>query len=208
MGCFAMRILSLLVFLSLILGVTTLHAHKGEKHSTNKEEKVEKVSEVKKDEQVERIQAVGDMESVKARAVSTDEPESPSQSISLKEALFEHIHNKVVHFPIALGTVALLLFLLSFRWPEMESGARLLVLLGALSTIVVFFTGQAQEEFLEGSPLVGTHEKLGIATALSFWIWVVFNYWKPIRKFAWVWGLVVSSLVLITAFYGGLLSHG
>ncbi|MFQ6040682.1 MAG: hypothetical protein ACE5PV_07490 [Candidatus Poribacteria bacterium] len=202
MRCFTMRILLIGVFLFLISGVTTLHAHEGEKHDTKKEEKVSKVKEV------EKIQAVGDTEPVEASAVSTEETESPLSGISLKEALLEHLHNKVVHFPIALGTAAALLLLLAFRWPEIEMGARLLVLFGALSTIIVFFTGQAQEEFFEGDRLLGIHETLGIATTLSFWIWVVFNYWKPLRRFAWAWGLVVAALVLITGFYGGLLSHG
>lgn len=125
----------------------------------------------------------------------------------IKETLFGHLHNKVIHFPIAFGVGAALLFLLALRWPEMKAGARVLVLLGALSTIISVFPGLAQKGPYEGSNIIKLHQNLGIVTTFSFWIWVLFSYWRPLKRYAWIWGLVVAALVMVTAFYGGQLTH-
>lgn len=139
------------------------------------------------------------------------EAEAPYTLPPLAQALTEHLHNKVVHFPIALGLTAALLFLLAFRWPELDRAARLLVLFGALAAVLAWASGTAQEEAFEGKAkewLAEFHENLGIATLVGYWVWVAFAYLRPLKRWAWLVGLLMAVLISITGFYGGLVAHG
>jgi uncharacterized membrane protein len=130
---------------------------------------------------------------------------------SLKESLFEHFHNTVVHFPIAFALGGSILFLLSLWIREMESGARAIVILGTIAVIITLITGQIQSSSFEEESkrwLVNIHRVWGIVSTLSFLVWTLICHLKPLRRYAWLWGLVVSAIVLITGFYGGLISHG
>lgn len=120
-------------------------------------------------------------------------------------------HNKLVHFPVALGLTALLFFLLAIRRPALAEGARILVLLGALSTIPVYFAGVSQSQEFMNDPkqwLMLTHRSWGIATAVGFWLWTVVCYYKPLQKYAWVWGIVMAGAITVTAMLGGLVANG
>jgi len=127
------------------------------------------------------------------------------------EALVEHPHNKLVHFPLALAVVAALLLVLGRRWPELDAAGRWLVWLAALGGVAAYVSGRLQEEAFDGEPkewLVNLHEKWGLSTAIALVAWALLTLWKPTRKRAWLWGLVVAALVLITGFYGGIVAHG
>lgn len=129
----------------------------------------------------------------------------------MREALLEHPHNKIVHFPLALALAAALLLLLGRRRPELDAAGRWLVWFAALGGIAAYFTGRIQEEAFDGEPkewLVHLHEKWGLATAIVLVVWALLTLWKPARKRAWLWGLVAAALVLITGFYGGTVAHG
>lgn len=129
----------------------------------------------------------------------------------LGEALFEHLHNKVVHFPIALGLFAVFLMLMARGRPELSRPARWLVWTATVMAIAAYFTGRAQEGAFEGDSkewLVELHEKVGLATVLGFVIWSVMTMMKPLQKYA-VWlGLVVALLITAAAGLGGLVAHG
>ena len=156
------------------------------------------------EEEREEAPQVEEVEEAKA-------PETPYAMPPIRKALTDHLHNKVVHFPIALGLTAVLLFLLAFRWPELDRAARLLVLLGALAAVVAWASGTAQEEAFEGGPkewLVDLHENLGIATLIGYWVWVGFSYFRPLKRYAWIVGLLLALLIGVTGFYGGLIAHG
>ncbi|MCI0330987.1 MAG: hypothetical protein L0196_08615 [candidate division Zixibacteria bacterium] len=142
---------------------------------------------------------------------SQSEDTLPYRMPAMKDALFEHLHNKIVHFPIAFGLGAALLFILAKRWPELHKAGLLSAFLGAIFAVAAYFSGQAQEGAFMETPkewLAELHEKIGIATAVSLWVLVFFGFWKPLKKYAWLWGLVVTGLALIGSFYGGLLAHG
>ena len=129
----------------------------------------------------------------------------------VRQALLEHPHNKIVHFPLALGLAAAFLLLLARRRPEFDLAGRWLVWLAALGGVAAYFSGRLQEEAFKGEPkewLVHLHEKLGLATAIVLMVWALLTLWKPARRHLWLWRLVAAALVLITAFYGGIVAHG
>ncbi|MHA2620948.1 MAG: hypothetical protein V2G42_06870 [bacterium JZ-2024 1] len=129
----------------------------------------------------------------------------------LAEGLFHHLHNKLVHFPYGLALAALLLYLMSLKDPKFGEGARWVVLLAALVAIPIYFTGSSQEEALEETAkewLVEVHEKIGITTAITLWIWAVMGWLKPTQRVAWIWGIVVLGFLAAAGYYGGLVAHG
>ena len=129
----------------------------------------------------------------------------------MRKAVVEHLHNKIVHFPLALALAAALLLVLGRQRPELDLAGQWLVRLAALGGAAAYVTGRLQKEAFKGEPkewLVGLHERWGTATAIVLVVWALVTLWKPTRRHAWLWGLVAAVLVLITGFYGGLASHG
>lgn len=67
-----------------------------------------------------------------------------------------HIHPAIVHFPIALLTVAPGLVLLGALWPAQRRGvhaaALILLLLGLLGALVALATGELAESFAHRTP--------------------------------------------------------
>lgn len=127
------------------------------------------------------------------------------------EAALEHPHNKLVHFPVALALAAALLLLIGRRRPELDIAGRWLVWLAALGGVAAYFSGRLQEEAFKGEPkewVVELHEKLGLASAIALAAWALLTLWKPGRRYAWLWGLAVTALVLIAGFLGGIVAHG
>lgn len=124
----------------------------------------------------------------------------------LKDILFTHLHNKLIHFPIVLSLLAFLFFL----FPGNEKEARFLLILTAAFTIPVYFTGQAQSEFFEGKEkewIVELHEQFGIFTILSIWIFLFLSFLKIPKIIKIIFGVIVVILVMITGLYGGICAH-
>jgi uncharacterized membrane protein len=138
------------------------------------------------------------------------QPEEPYQ-LDVAEALTVHLHNKMIHVPIGLALAAFLLSLLKFKLPELQAGARWLVLLAAIGGVAAYFTGIAQADVFEGvykGWIVALHQKLGVATIFLIWVWTLFEFLRPLKKYAVVVGVIVVLLILVTGFYGGILAHG
>jgi uncharacterized membrane protein len=136
---------------------------------------------------------------------------APYRMPPIGKALFDHMHNKLIHFPIVLTLVAAALLVVSRKRPELEPVAFWLVWIAALSVIPAYFSGKVQAEHLKGRPkewLAAVHEKQGIAIGVSQAIWVLSLLKANTRRFAWVIGLVLAVLVLSAGFLGGLLAHG
>lgn len=137
--------------------------------------------------------------------------EAPFVMPSPAEGLFHHLHNKLVHLPYGLALAALLLYLMSLKDPKFGEGARWIVLLAALVAVPIYFTGSSQEEAFEETAkewLVEVHEKIGITTAITLWIWAVMGWLKPTQRVAWIWGIVVLGFLAAAGYYGGLVAHG
>jgi uncharacterized membrane protein len=144
--------------------------------------------------------------------VSEDEPSDRGvmAAIPWRTAFTGHLHNKVVHFPLALGLAAAVILMIAPRWPAYEPAARVLLIAGALASVVAYFSGQAQHEPFEDSPfhsVVELHETLGIATAIALWSGVALTYAGRARRFMPLFGVVLLLLLAATGFLGGVLSH-
>jgi uncharacterized membrane protein len=131
-------------------------------------------------------------------------------AIPWRTAFTEHLHNKIVHFPLALGLAAAVFFMIAPRWPAYEPAARLLLIAGALAAVAAFFSGRAQEDQFDDSPfhsVVGLHEKFGITTAITLWVGVALSFWARARRLMPLYGILLLLLLACTGFLGGVLSH-
>ena len=89
---------------------------------------------------------------------------------------WNHIHPALVHFPIALLTVAPLLVLLGLLWPAQRRGihasALILLILGISGLILALKTGEAVERYARATPAllagVREHELAAQWTTLIF----------------------------------------
>lgn len=144
---------------------------------------------------------------------ASDQEQRPQPAplvIDPRAAMFHHPHNKIVHFPIALGSMGALLLLLSYRWPQFGAGARLLLVLAALSAWMAVRSGEAQEADLEGGELgawLGRHEDFGKWTAWALSLTAILALIKQARAVHWLLALIVLGLVSYTGFLGGILAH-
>lgn len=131
-------------------------------------------------------------------------------AIPWRTAFTGHLHNKIVHFPLALGLAAAAILTIAPRWPAYEPAARLLLIAGALAAVAAFFSGRAQEEPFEDSPfhsVVELHETFGIASALTLWAGVALTFWPRARRFLPLYGIFLLVFLACTGFLGGVLSH-
>jgi uncharacterized membrane protein len=64
----------------------------------------------------------------------------------LTDVMFEHLHNKLVHFPIALSIAAALLLLFGRGRREIERVASALIWGAVIAAMAAYFTGRAQQE--------------------------------------------------------------
>ena len=144
-------------------------------------------------------------------ALPADDPERGAfEVIPWRDALTGHLHNKIVHFPLAFGLAAGVMLLVSPRWPVYEPAARVLLVIAALLAVVAYFSGQAQEAAFEDSPfhsVVELHETFGIISGLTLAAGAALGFWAAARRFMPVYGLVLIGVLAFTGFLGGVLSH-
>ena len=149
--------------------------------------------------------------SSKPAEVQPPAQEAPSLLQALAEGIFDHVHNKLVHFPIALGLTAVLFVFLSVRFPDLDRSAEILVWLAAASALFAVATGLLQEDAFETSykhDWVEVHEVLGLLSAGSLFLWGFFFRFRPFRFLARPWGVVVLILLSLTGAVGGVIAHG
>lgn len=128
----------------------------------------------------------------------------------LKDLLFEHLHNKIIHFPLAFGLAAVLFTFLSLKWETYEPATRVLFLLAGVTGIIAYFTGDAQAEPFEESYMrewVELHERLGITSTILLWASFFMSINPKLKRYLWVAALAVFVLLSLTGFYGGVLAH-
>ncbi|HJV49248.1 MAG TPA: DUF2231 domain-containing protein [Geothrix sp.] len=89
---------------------------------------------------------------------------------------FNHLHPAIVHFPIALLTVAPAIFLLGALWPAQRRGVHAvalgLLLMGVLGGLAALITGEAAQSFARRTPelraALDHHEELAEGTLWIF----------------------------------------
>ena len=142
-----------------------------------------------------------------------EEEEAENQGefkLNFMDALFEHVHNKIIHFPISLAVAAFLFALFGYKDNRYDSTIKILLLFAGVFAIIAFITGTIQIEPFIGEPkewLAYTHRILGILSAVSIWLWYFSLILKPLRKFKWVFAILTVIIISATGFYGGILAH-
>ena len=213
-------------FIVLMLLMIGLSSHPVYAHKKHKKKKPATVTqEVKKPDEVPATEgekaSSGSLSAPSAAEPANIQPQTPAQVTEpeeetieelppLRELLFEHLHNKLVHFPIAFGLAGALFVFLGFKWKEFESPARVMFLLGGIFAIAAYFTGQSQAEAFEDSFLheyVELHEKLGITTGVMLWLSFFMSINPKLRRFLWIAAALLVIVISITGFYGGILAH-
>ncbi len=124
--------------------------------------------------------------------------------------LFEHLHNKLIHFPIALSVGAFLLILFGYKDERMIKAVKILVPFAALMAVISVITGISQSKVFEGEEffnLVEVHRTLGLATSVSLILWSISLFVKKTKKYSIIFAIITLLLVTITAFYGGIIAH-
>ncbi len=130
--------------------------------------------------------------------------------IPFSGSMKDHAHNKLVHFPLALGIAGAIFVFISLRKPELMTAVRILWFLAALGALAAYFTGEAQEEpFEDGAmhEIVDLHENLGIATGISLGVGFFLSLIRRLKGVTAIWAIVVFALISVTGYYGGLLAH-
>ena len=140
---------------------------------------------------------------------SESSEEEKTKEVTLGAA-FEHIHNKVIHFPIALTVVGLLLMILGYKENKYWNALKIIIPFTALFSIVAIISGLNQAEPFEGTAayeLVETHELLGFGVVASLILWSLSLYVKQLKKLVWLFAGLALILVSIAGLYGGVIAH-
>jgi uncharacterized membrane protein len=140
-----------------------------------------------------------------------EEVPNPLSPFPWKAALTEHLHNKIIHFPLAFGLAGALFLLAGPRFPAYEPAARVLLVGAALAAVAAFVTGRMQREPFEDTPLaqvLSIHQLLGLTTTLTLWLGVVLTGRATWRKLWRPYALLLLLVLSATGFFGGLMSHG
>lgn len=153
-----------------------------------------------------------DMTNISPETIASQVPKPVHlQELDWADSLTGHVHNKLVHFPLALGLAACLLWVLALRQPSHEPAARLLLVGAALIGVASVLTGLAQESSYQTSPLIEIvewHEKMGILTLALLLLGASWQWHASWRQFVWPYGLVLVLVMLFTGLLGGVVSHG
>jgi uncharacterized membrane protein len=128
---------------------------------------------------------------------------------AMKENALKHLHNKIVHFPIALGMFGALFLLLSYRYPSYKWPARVLLFFAGVGAGAAILTGEAQEAAFDGTSLLRVlawHETTGKVVLVLLWGAFVLSFFEVTRKFFWLYALVLAGALLLSGGLGGILA--
>ncbi|MBI2420227.1 MAG: hypothetical protein HYV28_20385 [Ignavibacteriales bacterium] len=202
-----MKLLTLILLLVAFTGTTTVFAHEWKDHKKHTMHHMEDtVLMVGKD----TIAVNGKILSssfVKQQPTAAKEPEFV---LNPSDYMFTHLHNKLIHFPIALTLAAFLFTILHIRKKDYELVIRILLGASLLTSIAAYFTGNIQAAAFAGDPkewLANTHRLAGILSIGLILIWFLLLFIARIKKHAWVMGILTIASIIITAFLGGILAH-
>lgn len=144
-------------------------------------------------------------------AVSPSPSPAAPVHVDWTAAAFEHMHNKLVHFPIALGLAAAVMLILGRRSERYAPAARALLTVAAVFGLAAYFTGGAQAAPFEGTPMwdvVGLHAKLGTSTGLLLILGAVLTRLRAAQRWLWLYAVVLLLAISATGLVGGVVAHG
>ena len=144
----------------------------------------------------------------KSAVEQTDEDEE--ESINIGSVLFEHMHNKLIHFPIVFILGALILILLGYKKENYEPAVKIFVGLAFLLGLAAILTGLNQAEPFVDTPkewIVNIHKIMGIITVGLTGIWEILLFTKTNKKYSLAFAVAASLIVLAVGFLGGIIAH-
>lgn len=203
-----MKNLLIIIFL-LVSSTTIIFPHEGKDHKKqNMISMQDTVTMVGKDTIAVNGKAVN-KSILKQQTVEEKEPEF---ILKPGEQIFAHLHNKIVHFPIALTLAAFLFSFLNIKKqsPCVAQSIKILLGIALVSAISAYFTGNFQITSFIGEPkewLANTHRLTGITSTILILIWFVALFIERTKKSAWIIGFAVVIAISITGFLGGVLAH-
>jgi uncharacterized membrane protein len=127
----------------------------------------------------------------------------------LRESLNSHWHNKIVHFPVALGIFGVLFFVASLRWPSYLWPSRVLLGAALLFGLAALRSGEAAEEAFRGTHLMKTvdaHENAAKLALLCLALQLLLTWFPSLRKWSWMVGVLAVFGILATGALGGVLA--
>jgi uncharacterized membrane protein len=127
-----------------------------------------------------------------------------------KASLSSHRHNKIVHFPIALGLVGMLLLLLSYRNKGLLPGARWVLFLAAVGGVLAIITGGMQEDSIESATMkqvLEIHAGQGWWITISLWLTWLLSFFGWSKKWLWIVMLICAMAIVSAGTLGGALAH-
>jgi uncharacterized membrane protein len=130
-------------------------------------------------------------------------------AVDFKAMALSHLHNKIVHFPVALGLVGALFVLLGHFFKSLNPATRLLLTLAALGAMAAGWSGGLQMHEFTGGPysdILETHMILGRITVIGLMVTAVASWFEGSRKWLWVLALALMVVISATGFYGGILA--
>lgn len=202
------------LLITLFLGATFIFAH--EEHNKKKSvPKLDTLTIVGKD--TIAINGIPTKEFMAANQVVNDAEHSKevydekeaAKNISFESA-FEHMHNKLIHFPIALTLIALMLLVVGYKENKYLNSVKIIVPFATILTILTVITGEGQTGPFEGTAsyaLVETHELLGFGVLVSLIFWSIALYVDKMKNFIFVFAVLTFILVSIAGLYGGVIAH-
>jgi hypothetical protein len=137
-------------------------------------------------------------------------PPAPA-GIDWHAALFEHMHNKIVHFPLALGLSAAVILLGRGRWAAYQPVAGALLAVAAVFAVAAYLTGGAQSEPFMGTPaeaLVKQHRLQGTLTTVLLVAGAILTHVRGAQRWLWAYALFLILAISYTGLLGGLVAHG
>lgn len=188
----------ILIFLLILLITFNIYSHEGKKHEKSK-----------KDTTIVQSDSLTQMDEMMNHDQMSKEDMKEMYEIKMPDMIFEHTHNKIVHFTVALSLAAFLFTLLNFKWRQFDWTIKILVLISAIAGVAAYFTGSLQAVMFEGESIewvVKLHRTYGIISAIALWVWLIFLFLNPLKKYAWIIGTIIFILVSITGFYGGIIA--
>lgn len=147
--------------------------------------------------------------------VSAEENEAETEEAHEEDAVsiwaaFEHLHNKIIHFPIALGVLLFLFMTIGYKQEVCNRASKIIVLLGTIASVAAVITGYSQIAPFEGTPayqLVEIHRIIGFIVLGIYLImsWAVFT--KQSNKTLLLLSILLTIAISAAGFYGGVIAH-
>lgn len=202
----AMKNLISTLFLLVALAPLNIYAHGGKDHNKHNEAKVDTLTIVNGD----TIAVNGHPKNSKIQTMTKEEIKEEKFELNFGERMFEHPHNKIVHFPIAFGYLLLIFMIIGYKVEVCHRASKIIVVLGMLSSIITAILG-----LLQTGPFIGTkmysyvelHRNLAFISVFIYALltWAIFR--RSPRKIQFVLVLTLTVLITLIGFLGGVISH-